>query len=188
MRRRPPFLLAFPLAAALVLSACGGGSKDTTGLLPGKTADQIVENLNRVESAYQQGNCERAAQYADDVVSQVEGLPQSVKPQLRNVLSRGADRLQGRVATTCQQTATQPTTPLTTESTTQPSTTEPTTTSTKETTQQTTTQETTTQPTTTQSTPTTTQAPPPTTPPPTTGGGGGSGGIGPGGVAPNGGG
>ena len=186
MRRRSPSLLGFALAAALVLSACGGGSSDTTGLLPGKTATQIVDNLSSVESAYEQGDCDQATQFADDVVQQVESLPQSVNPQLRTVLEHGADRLQGKVATTCQQATTTPTAPVTTESTTEPSTTESETTSTKETTQSTSTQPTTT------SEPTTTQAPPPTTaappPPPTPGGGGGSGGIGPGGVAPGGGG
>ena len=186
MRRRSPSLLGFALAAALVLSACGGGSSDRTGLLPGKTADQIVKNLDQVESAYEQGDCDQATQFADDVVQQVESLPQSVNPQLRTVLGHGADRLQGRVANTCQQATTTPTAPVTTESTTVPSTTESQTT-TKETTQSTSTEPTTTtsEQTTTQAPPTTTQAPPPP-PPPTTGGG--SGGIGPGGVAPGGGG
>jgi len=183
MRRRSPSLLAFALAAALALSACGGGSSDRTGLLPGKTASQIVNNLNSVESAYAQGDCAQATQLADGVVQQGESLPQSVNPQLRTVLSHGADRLQNRVAGTCEQATTTPTAPVTTESTTEPSTTEPSTTSTKETTQSTNTQTTTSESTATQPPPTTTSTPP-TQPPPTTGG---SGGIGPGGVAPGGG-
>ena len=102
MWRRFPSLLAFSLAAALALSACGGGGGDRTGLLPGKTADEIVSNLNSVEASFEAGSCVQATQKADDVVSQVESLPASVEPQLRQELHRGAMRLQDRVASDCQ--------------------------------------------------------------------------------------
>jgi hypothetical protein len=170
--------LALAVAAALALAACGGGGGSDQGLLPGKTADQIVDNLNAVETLFDEGQCDQATEKADLVVSQVESLPESVKPKLRQVLHDGAVRLQEKVASDCEPAATTApaTVPETTESTTESASTE----STKETTKQTT-ESTATTPTetTTQTTtqPTTTQAPPPTTP------GGGSGGIGPGGVA-----
>jgi hypothetical protein len=172
--------LALAGAAALTLAACGGGGGSDQGLLPGKTADEIVANLNAVETLFDEGQCDQATEKADLVVSQVQSLPESVKPKLRQVLDDGAVRLQEKVASDCEPaTTTAPATvPDTTESTTEPATTESTTKeTTKQTTESTTTAptETTTQPTTTQ--PTTTPVPPPTTPD------GGSGGIGPGGVA-----
>jgi len=113
--------LTLATAAALTLAACGGGGGSDQGLLPGQTADQIVQNLGSVETLFDQGQCEQAAAKADEVVSDVQALPESVKPKLRQVLEDAAVRLQEKVASDCQTAAaTAPATTLdTTESTTE---------------------------------------------------------------------
>ena len=159
--------LGFALAFALV--SCGG--RDEKGLLPGTTADQIIANLQTVQEDAANGECDSAASAAEDVQTEIENLGSEVNAQLRQHLLDGVDRLQEKIANTCQE-APPPTTTSTVPSTT--------------TTEKTTTEKTTTSTTTEPSTTSTTTTPTATTPtvPPTGGTPGGGGVVPPGGTTP----
>src|SRR5215203_4103719 len=112
-----PLALAATLcAAALVLASCGGGSD--AKLLPGETAQEISENLDAVQRLVDEGDCLEAEEAALEVSSQVEAL-RGIDPELKQVLERGADRL-NEVVDTCEhdfEPTLEKTEPETTEST-----------------------------------------------------------------------
>jgi hypothetical protein len=91
-RMAAPFLaLALGAAVAVALVSCG--NRDTKGLLPGDTADQIVTNLDRVQQDASTGSCTSAASEVATIQDQIDSLPASVDPQLRARLQDGAQRL-----------------------------------------------------------------------------------------------
>ena len=151
----PILALALGAGAAVALVSCGG---DKEGLLPGENADQIVANLNSVEQDAANGDCDAAAEGAEEVRGQIEDLGNEVNTQLKQRLAEGADQLVSVISTSCEEAATTTVEPETTETTTTEETESTTTTTTEPTTT------TTTEPTTTTTTPTTV---------PTTGEGGG---------------
>ncbi len=169
--------LALALGAVLALALVSCGSRDTKGLLPGDTANQIVSNLNQVEQDASDGSCISAAQEVATVQDQIRSLPASVDSQLRARLEAGAQRLADVVNSpgACETTPAATTTSTSTESTTKKTkstTTTPTTTTTSTTTSTTPTQTTTlTNPTGGTGTPGGTPVPPP---PPGTGAGTGT--------------
>ena len=114
---RSPFApAAIVCAAALALAACGGGSD--AKLLPGETAQEISENLDAVQRLVDEGECLEAEGAALEVSAQVEGL-RGIDPELKQVLERGADRL-NEVVDTCEaavEDTTEETVPETTETT-----------------------------------------------------------------------
>jgi hypothetical protein len=177
MTRLTVYIVALSLgaAAAIGLVSCGGSDDE---LLPGSSADQILDNLDTVEELVAAGDCDGAVGAAQEVRNQVDELPRSVDAGLRQRLLEGAEQLEEVAATDCEE-------PVTITETTEP-------------TEDTETQETepdeddedeqTTAPTETEPTETVpTDTEPTETEPPTTptdgedGGSGGSGGIGPGG-------
>jgi hypothetical protein len=180
-RLAAPFLaLVLGLAAAFWVASCGSSDE---GLLPGKTAADIVANLESVKQRAAEGDCSGAAADADTVQAQVEALGPEVDPDLKQNLLEGATQLT-QLADQCvtESEATIPT--ETTETTTEADTTAP---------PETTTEADTTAPpetTPTQPPETTPTQPPETTPgpPPSSGGGGGGGGSngssGSGGIGP----
>jgi DNA polymerase III gamma/tau subunit len=85
-------------AAALALASCGGGSD--AKLLPGQTAQEISENLDAVQRLVDEGECIEAEDAALEVSTQVESL-QGIDAELKQVLERGADRL-NEVVDTCE--------------------------------------------------------------------------------------
>jgi outer membrane biosynthesis protein TonB len=87
--------LALGAAAALALASCGAG--EDAKLLPGNTAAEITENLDRVKQYAEEGECVGAEDAVSEVNSQVEGLS-GVDPKLREALQRGAARLSEVVA------------------------------------------------------------------------------------------
>jgi septal ring factor EnvC (AmiA/AmiB activator) len=87
--------LALGVAAALGLASCGGG-KDAK-LLPGNTAAEITENLDRVKQYAEEGECVGAEDAVAEVNAQVEGLT-GVDPKLVEALQRGAARLSEVIA------------------------------------------------------------------------------------------
>lgn len=89
--------LALGAAAAVVLVACGGG--EDAKLLPGNTAQEITENLDRVQQYAEEGECVGAEDAVGEVTTQVESL-QGVDPKLEEALRRGAARL-GEVVAGC---------------------------------------------------------------------------------------
>jgi outer membrane biosynthesis protein TonB len=95
--------LALGAAAAVVLVACGGG--EDAKLLPGNTAQEINENLDRVQQYAEEGECVGAEDAVSEVTTQVESL-QGVDPKLEDALRRGAARL-GEVVASCQEETTE---------------------------------------------------------------------------------
>jgi hypothetical protein len=91
--------LALGAAAALALVSCGGG--EDAKLLPGNTAAEITENLDRVKQYAEEGECVGAEDAVGEVNAQVEGLT-GVDPKLVEALTRGANRL-GEVVASCQE-------------------------------------------------------------------------------------
>lgn len=108
VRRPAAFVLIAVLGAsgATTLASCGGGSD--AKLLPGTTAQEITENLDRVKQYAAEGECVGAADAATEVSAQVEAV-QGVDAKLKQALQRGAERLDEVVAG-CEETATEATT------------------------------------------------------------------------------
>jgi hypothetical protein len=91
--------LALGATAALGLASCGGG--EDAKLLPGNTAAEITENLDRVKQYAEEGECVGAEDAVAEVNAQVEGLT-GVDPKLVEALQRGASRL-SEVVAGCQE-------------------------------------------------------------------------------------
>ena len=165
MSRTAAPILALALGAAVAVALVSCGNRDTKGLLPGDTANQIVTNLDRVQQDASAGSCTTAAEEVGTIQDQINSLPASVDSRLRARLQDGAQRLADLInsAGACETTSAESTsTPASTESST-----------TKEKTKSTT------APTSTSTTTSTTSSttPPPTTPTPPTGGTGTPGGT-----------
>ena len=103
----PALALALGIAAALALASCGGG--EDAKLLPGNTAQEITENLDRVQQYAEEGECVGAEDAAAEVASQVEAL-EGVDPKLVEALQRGSARL-GEVVASCQEATTESVSP-----------------------------------------------------------------------------
>lgn len=101
----PIVALGLGLAAAFALVSCGD---DDAELLPGDTAEQIVDNLDTVEMLAAEGDCEGAQRAAAEVSGQVDTLS-GVDRELIQALRRGTDRLETVVAG-CEETTTTETT------------------------------------------------------------------------------
>ena len=87
--------VALGAVAALGLASCGGG--EDAKLLPGNTAAEITENLDRVKQYTEEGECVGAEDAVSEVNAQVEGLA-GVDPKLVEALERGVRRLSEVVA------------------------------------------------------------------------------------------
>lgn len=98
-RLKATAIVLAPLLAALLLSACGGGSADN--LLPGTTAGEINQNLEQVRQKVGEGDCEGAEDSAAAVSTQVDELGNGVDKKLRAALAQGAERL-GEVVEKCR--------------------------------------------------------------------------------------
>jgi hypothetical protein len=144
------------VALALVLSSCGGGHKRT---IPTKDAQAFLQQLDKIQSQFDNGACVGASAKVSALASQVRQLPSSVDSEVKQNLISGVARLQTLVSRQCQRP-----TPTNTATT-------PTITQTVPTVTQTVPTQTQTVPTPTQTVPTTTTPPPTGTTPP--GGGGG---------------
>jgi hypothetical protein len=108
VRRPAAFALIAVLGAACAttLASCGGGSD--AKLLPGATAEEITENLDRVKQYAEEGECVGASNEATEVSAQVEAL-QGVDAKLKQALQRGAEKLDEVVAS-CEEAITEATT------------------------------------------------------------------------------
>ena len=92
--------LAFLAAAALALSACGGGDAK---LLPGTTASQINANLDQVRTLVAEEDCIGAENAAASVSEEIDAL-EGVDRKLKAALREGAERL-NVVVGECDETA-----------------------------------------------------------------------------------
>jgi hypothetical protein len=97
VRRFAALLLALALGAGavLTLASCGGG--EDAKLLPGNTAAEINENLDRVKQYAEEEECVGAEDAVAEVNNQIEGLT-DVDSKLVEALQHGADRLEEVVA------------------------------------------------------------------------------------------
>jgi outer membrane biosynthesis protein TonB len=95
--------LALGAAAAVALASCAGG--EDAKLLPGNTAAEITENLDRVKQYSEEGECVGAEDAVTEVTTQIEALD-GVDPKLVEALQRGATRLDEVVAG-CQEETTE---------------------------------------------------------------------------------
>jgi hypothetical protein len=159
-----PILLALMLAAlpAGAIGCGGDGGPDPS--LSSQEAAVLVSRLDEIRDNVDVGSCLVAADRTEQLLSEIDQLPDSVNQEVKNALTRGATNLLELLEdpNECER----PTT------TTEPTTTEETTT------EETTTERTRPETTTTETEPETTTTETQTQPTPTTGG---SGGIGPGG-------
>ena len=164
MFRARKMIAIVTIAVAATLAGCGGGD-ETEGKLPSETATALIDQLDQVQANVEVGSCVVAGTEADDLLADVQALPDDVDEDLRRGLENGVEHLQSLLEDPdqCERPEVETTTeePTTTEE--EPTETEPTTT---------------TEPTETE--PTTTDEGPPTTPQ----GPGGTGGLGPAGGSP----
>jgi hypothetical protein len=136
VRRALPFLIAAVLGpASAFLASCG----DRSALIPGSNADRIKGDLDKVQSAIFDQNCDLAARYAQKVASDVQALPSTVDQRLQGRLADGAQNLVNQAQPQCQKgvatqtntttettpTETTPTQTTPTQTTTTPTTTTP---------------------------------------------------------------
>ena len=141
MRFAPRAILAGGLGfAASCVAACGGGA----GLLSADQSLTLSGQGNEVNAAVQSGNCGAAVNASAALNRDVQSLPISINPTLRENLNQGAVTIAKLAQTDCRQhtvTTTQsiPTTTSSSSSTTTTTTTTPTTTTSTTTTPTTTT-------------------------------------------------
>jgi hypothetical protein len=160
---RPTFL-ALILAAVLAVAGCGGSSGPDPSI--GKdSAATLLGQLQEIKDNVDVGSPCVAADRTDNLIADVQALPSSVNPDVREALSSGSNNLKILLSGECESH----------ETTTQETTTTP-----EETTTERTESTTKTTPTQTETTPTQTQTQTTPTQPQTTPGD--SGGIGPGGL------
>lgn len=117
VRRFAALLLALALGAgaALALASCGGG--EDAKLLPGHTATEITENLDRVKQYAEEDECVGAEDAVAEVNNQIEGLT-NVDSKLVEALQHGAARLEEVVAG-CEEDETETVSPSSEESSTE---------------------------------------------------------------------
>jgi hypothetical protein len=141
MPRLPLVVLSVSLGAvcAIVLAACG--SDDEDGTIPPASAQALIQSLQDAQGEQSQGDCQGVADAAGNLLTQIDELPDSVDPEVRQALAEGSNNLRalGEDETNCGGTGpTGEEGPETTDTTTSTSTPPPTTT---ETTTDTTTEE-----------------------------------------------
>ncbi len=139
MPRRVPICL-LSCVFALAFASCGSS---TDGTIPPDDAETLLTLVAAVQSDVNNGECDRARDHAQELVSEVDQLPNEVDPDVADELAKAATNLEGLSQTDCTETgasgasgvATTPTTSsTTTEVTTTPTTTEETSTTTSTTT------------------------------------------------------
>jgi hypothetical protein len=131
--------------ASLVAAGCGDNGPDPS--ISADNSASLLAKIQEIQANVDNGSCFVAADRTDDLISDVQELPDSVDPDVQRALENGAgqlkillqdpDQCQGRT-TTSETTST--TTPSTTRSTTTTTRTQPTTSTTKTQTQTTQTQ------------------------------------------------
>ena len=109
---RPLVLLVALVAGSLcaTLVACAGG--DDEGLLPSGRAEAMVDELDRVQRAVRNGDCDALGERIDELQSEVNGLSADVDARLRSRLQEGVGNLAQISPVAClerAQTETQPT-------------------------------------------------------------------------------
>jgi len=100
LRGRHP-IAALTLAGALALAGCGSSDDPEGDPLPSASVERLEVRLDEIERRYQEavdnGNVGACEDIGDDslpaVQDEIDGLPQSVDPELRAAVERSFDRL-----------------------------------------------------------------------------------------------
>src|ERR687897_410886 len=102
MPRLPLVLLSLSLGAvcAIVLAACGS---DEEGTIPPASAQALIQSLQDARGERSQGDCQGVADAAGNLLTQIDELPDSVDPGVRQALVEGANNLRqlGEDETNC---------------------------------------------------------------------------------------
>jgi len=93
---------------ASVAAIAGCGSNDVNGTIPQANADQMVSELDAVETSLASGDCAGAQAHAQDFLDHVNLLPETAGTALKAALRGGGENLQSLVAQ-CQSGVTGPT-------------------------------------------------------------------------------
>ena len=80
---------------ALALAGCGS---DEDGTIPPDDADNLLNQVEAVQSAVEEGNCELAEDHAAELITTVNNLPNDVDTEVASELTRAADNLRGMTA------------------------------------------------------------------------------------------
>jgi hypothetical protein len=107
MRRPMPLRLATARRAAtavlcLLLLALTAGCGSSDKLIPADDASSMLDDLARVRSLSDQGECDKAASQASRLSDQVAELPASVDDALARRLRSGVRNLQEVIRTDCE--------------------------------------------------------------------------------------
>jgi len=98
---------------ALVAAGFSGCGEDRSNLIPSTEAKQIDASLTQIQALADDDKCFNALNATKKVLRQVEGLPQSVDPDLKRSLLDGVVALQLLIGDPdkCDQTTAEPTEP-----------------------------------------------------------------------------
>ena len=95
VRRLPPLLLALVLGLlAAVVVACGDEEGDDRRLLAPTRAAAIQEELDKIATRVEDGDCTALAPAFERLNEAIAGLPRSTDRRLRRRLAQGAENLE----------------------------------------------------------------------------------------------
>ncbi len=123
MPRRGPICL-LSCVFALAFASCGSSND---GTIPPDEADTLLTLVAAVKNDVVNGECDRAKAHAQELVSEVDQLPNEVDPDVADELAKAATNLEGLSETDCTDTGASGETGVATTSTTSSTTTEVTT-------------------------------------------------------------
>ncbi len=92
------------LMCAFALALAGCGSDD--GTIPPGDADNLLNQIDAVRDAVQEGDCDLAQSHAEELISQVDELPNDVDPEVAGALTKAAANLDDLAANPDQCTET----------------------------------------------------------------------------------
>ncbi len=100
-RRRRTSPCAIVVALAVVTALVGGCGESDGDLLSQRRASELRDSLARVQQLVDSSDCVGAAEAAQELEREADGLPDGVDSKLREALLSGADRLSKLVEESC---------------------------------------------------------------------------------------
>ncbi len=106
--RAPRTIAALVAVAAAVAATACGSSSDLPKDIPPDTANSLLSNLNLVAADCETGDTAAVQSAVGDYMTALEGVPDSVNPDVRKILTETSARLQSLAqdGTGCQSGAT----------------------------------------------------------------------------------
>ncbi len=89
------------VACAIGVAACGG--EDDAGPIPRDEGDQLLAQLDQIESAVERQDCDEAQATALAFADRVDSLPSEVGGELREALVRASVNLESLSSTQCEE-------------------------------------------------------------------------------------